>query len=112
LDYLSASTTEKKDLARPALQVAVHGMGSDGQPQPHHRQFRPRGSVLDPVDEEDRSNENRALKNFNEWVEPTRLLIVEVDTTNVADKNVRRPSPGTSRCDLSLSLSLSPALLR
>jgi hypothetical protein len=59
------------------------------------------------VDEEDRSNENRTLTHFNGGIKPTSLLMIETDATNVPDNNSRRPLPSTSRCALSLSLSLS-----
>ena len=89
VDSLGASTTEKKDLVCrtcKAQYTELEGMDSLDLTTGNFICKRC-GTVLDPVDEEDRANENESVKRFNNQVDKIRGLMMQIDATNVPEND-------------------------
>ena len=87
VDSLGASTTEKKDLVCATCKSQYTELEAMDSLDHSTGNFLCRrcGSVLDPVDEEDRANENESVKRFNHQVDPIRGLMMQIDGTTVPE---------------------------
>jgi transcription initiation factor TFIIE subunit alpha len=89
VDSLGASTTEKKDLVCATCKSQYTELEAMDSLDHSTGNFLCRrcGSVLDPVDEEDRANENESVKRFNHQVDPIRGLMMQIDATSVPEND-------------------------
>lgn len=89
VDSLGASTTEKKDLVCGTCKSQYTELEAMDSLDYATGSFicKRCGSTLDPVDEEDRANENESVKRFNNQVDKIRGLMMQIDATNVPEND-------------------------
>jgi transcription initiation factor TFIIE subunit alpha len=89
VDSLGLSTTEKKDLACRTCKSQYTELEAMDSLDHTTGDFicKRCGTVLDPVDEEDRANENESVKRFNNQVDKIRGLMMQIDATTVPEND-------------------------
>jgi len=89
VDSLGLSTTEKKDLACRTCKSQYTELEAMDSLDHTTGDFicKRCGTVLDPVDEEDRANENESVKRFNNQVDKIRGLMMQIDGTTVPEND-------------------------
>jgi transcription initiation factor TFIIE subunit alpha len=89
VDSLGASTTEKKDLVCHTCKSQYTELEAMDSLDYSTGNFicKRCGTTLDPVDEEDRANENESVKRFNNQVDKIRGLMMQIDATNVPEND-------------------------
>lgn len=89
VDSLGASTTEKKDLACSKCKAQYTELEAMDSLNLDTGDFvcKRCGTILDPVDEEDRANENESSRRFNNQVDKIRGLMMQIDAAAVPEND-------------------------
>ena len=89
VESLSAPTTEKKDLACPRCKSQYTELEVMDKIDPGTGYFLCHrcSHVLDPVDEDERANENQSMKRLNSQLEKILRLMQQIDGTDVPEND-------------------------